>query len=284
MATTMHEADDELAVPLDSLLSSAGRVAGSQFLPGREALSFSGALARRPRTVTERLSRLAVDYAGIVAGTSQAAPSSRDRRFTDSSWSQNPMLRRLLQTYPVTSETALQLVDDAELGDRADKRIRLVAENLIDALAPSNNVLINPEAAKAVIETGGGNLVRGLKALLSDVSSAPRIPSMVDKSGFTVGGNLAATPGAVVFRTPVPELIQYGAQTDEVREVPLLMVPPTINKFYVLDLAPGRSVVEHCPAGPPGLHGVPAQSNGSARELGHRHLRARRPGGLRRRA
>ena len=241
----MHEADDELAVPLDSLLVSAGRVAGSQFLPGREAVSWLGGLARRPRTVSERLTRLAAEYAGIVVGTSQRAPSSRERRFADPAWSENPMLRRLLQSYLATSETALQLVDDAELDDRTGKRMRFVVENFVDALAPSNSLLFNPEAAEAIIRTGGANLVRGLKALLSDLSSAPRIPSMVDKSGFEVGGNLAATPGAVVLRTPVFELIQYGAQTEQVREVPLLMVPPTINKFYVLDLAPGRSIVEH---------------------------------------
>ena len=241
----MHEADDALAVPLDSLLASAGRVAGSQFMPGREVVSWVGALARRPRTVSHRLTRLVVEYAGIVAGTSPRAPSSRERRFADPAWSENPLLRRLLQGYLVTSETALQLVEDAELDERTSARMRFVVENLVDALAPSNNVLFNPEAAEATIRTGGANLVRGLRALVSDLSSAPRIPSMVDKTGFEVGRNLAATPGAVVFRTPVFELIQYGAQTQHVREVPLLMVPPTINKFYVLDLAPGRSIVEH---------------------------------------
>ncbi len=241
----MHEADHDLAVPLDSLLASAGRVAGSQFLPGREVVSWVGALVRRPGTVSHRLSRLVVEYAEIVAGSSQRAPSSRERRFADPAWRENPLLRRLLQSYLVASETALHLVDDAELDDRTAKRMRFVVENLVDALAPSNNLLFNPEAAGAIIQTGGANLVRGVKALLSDLSSAPRIPSMVDKSGFEVGGNLAVMPGAVVFRTPVFELIQYGAQTKHVREVPLLMVPPTINKFYVLDLASGRSVVEH---------------------------------------
>jgi polyhydroxyalkanoate synthase subunit PhaC len=116
--------------------------------------------------------------------------------------------------------------------------------NLVGALSPSNSVFLNPQAAKAVIDTGGANL-RGAKALVSDMSRRPRVPSMVDTSDFEIGTTIAATPGAVVFRTPVFELIQYAAQTGEVRETPILMVPPTINKFYVLDLAPGRSVVEH---------------------------------------
>jgi len=245
MAPQLHEADDDLAVPLDSLLASVGRVANTRLLPGREALSLVGALARRPRTTGDRLVRLAVEYGGILAGTSDTAPSSRDRRFADPAWTENPFLRRVLQYYLATGETVLQLVDDAELDDRTHKRLRLLVGNLVDALSPSNNVFLNPQAAKAIIDTGGANLVRGAKALVSDLSRRPRVPSMVDISAFEVGTTIAATPGAVVFRSPVFELIQYAAQTDEVREVPVLMVPPTINKFYVLDLAPGRSVVEH---------------------------------------
>jgi len=189
--------------------------------------------------------RLAVEYGGIVAGTSDTVPSSRDRRFADTAWTENPVLRRVLQYYLATGEAALQLVNDAELDDRTDKRLRLLVGNLVDALSPSNNVLLNPQAAKAIIDTGGANLVRGTKALACDFAKRPRVPSMVDASTFEVGRNVGASPGAVVFRTPVFELIQYTPQTSEVREVPVLMVPPTINKFYVLDLAPGRSIVEH---------------------------------------
>jgi len=189
--------------------------------------------------------RLAVEYAGILAGTSDTAPSARDRRFADPGWTENPFLRRVLQCYLATGGTVLQLVDDAELDDQTHKRLRLLVGNLVDALSPSNNVFLNPQATKVTIDTRGANLVRGAKALVSDVSRRPRVPSMVDISGFEVGTTIAATLGAVVFRTPVFELIQYAAQTDEVRETPILMVPPTINKFYVLDLAPGRSVVEH---------------------------------------
>ncbi len=104
---------------------------------------------------------------------------------------------------------------------------------------------MNPASAKAAIDTGGRSLLRGGFSLLRDLATPPRIPEMVDKSSFEVGGNVAVTPGAVVARTEVFELIQYRPQTEQVREVPLLLVPPTINKYYALDLAPGRSLAEY---------------------------------------
>ena len=134
---------------------------------------------------------------------------------------------------------------DADLEPRDRKRVQFFLENLIQATAPSNVPLVNPASAKAVIDTAGLSLVRGGKQLVKDLASAPRIPEMVDGSGFVVGENIAATPGGVVFRNEVLELIQYAPQTDEVYEVPALVVPPTINKFYALDLAPERSLVEH---------------------------------------
>ncbi len=117
--------------------------------------------------------------------------------------------------------------------------------NLIDALAPSNNPLLNPAAVKAALDTGGGSAVAGLRNFLSDMAVPPRVPSMVEPDAFEVGVDLAVTPGSVVLRTPVFELIQYRPVTETVRQVPLLIVPPVINKYYVLDLASGRSMVEY---------------------------------------
>jgi polyhydroxyalkanoate synthase subunit PhaC len=154
-------------------------------------------------------------------------------------------LRRVVQAYLAASGTLSEMVDGAGLDWRDHHRVRFLAENLIEAFAPSNVPLLNPASAKAAIETGGLNFVRGVRNLVRDLSQPPRIPQMVDPSTFTVGDNIAATPGAVVLRTEVLELIQYTAQTPTVREVPVLMVPPTINKFYAIDLAPGRSWVEH---------------------------------------
>ncbi|MCW2856852.1 MAG: poly(3-hydroxyalkanoate) polymerase [Marmoricola sp.] len=241
-----YETDNQdVAVALDSLLASVGRVAQPGVVPGPVLATWIGALARHPRTTAYRVAGLAGDLAKIVAGVSDAAPSTRDKRFADPAWSGNPLLRRSVQGYLALSEKAMQLVDDAELDERTAQRVRLLVENLVGALSPSNSPLLNPSALKETIDTGGANVVRGLKALVKDLSSHPRVPAMVDNSSFQVGRNLGATPGAVVLRTPVLELIQYTPTTETVHEIPLLLVPPTINKFYVLDLAPGRSTVEY---------------------------------------
>jgi polyhydroxyalkanoate synthase subunit PhaC len=245
-ATAIDEGHDkDVAVALDSLLANVGRAARPGVLPGPEVLTWAGSLARHPRTTAGRALGLAAEIGRIVAGTSDRAPSRRDRRFADPAWSGNPLLRRAVQAYLALGEKALQLVDDAELDERTTERLRLLVENLVDALAPSNAPFLNPTALKETLDTGGGNLVRGTRAFLKDMSTRPRVPSMVDASEFEVGRNLAASAGAVVLRTPVFELIQYAPTTEKVREVPLLLVPPTINKFYVLDLAPGRSIVEY---------------------------------------
>jgi polyhydroxyalkanoate synthase len=115
----------------------------------------------------------------------------------------------------------------------------------VEAAAPSNNPFLNPKVIKRIIDTGGGNLAEGGRRFVRDFASSPRVPSMVEADAFEVGVDLAVSPGAVVFRNDVFELIQYTPQTNKVREVPLLMVPPTINKYYVLDLAEQRSLVEH---------------------------------------
>ena len=115
----------------------------------------------------------------------------------------------------------------------------------MEGLAPSNNPLISPLGWKAIIDTGGLSIVRGVRRFLQDMAVPPRIPSMVEPDAFTVGEDLAVTPGAVVYRNEVFELIQYTPQTEKVWTVPLLMVPPVINKFYILDIAPGRSMVEY---------------------------------------
>jgi len=115
----------------------------------------------------------------------------------------------------------------------------------VAALSPSNLPLVNPASVKAAVDTAGLNFLRGGRNLVGDLATAPRVPEMVDRSAFEVGRNIAVTPGAVVLRTEVLELIQYRPQTEQVRKIPLLIVPPTINKYYALDLAPGRSLVEH---------------------------------------
>ena len=233
------------AAPLDVLLVDAAAGPLRRFAPDASTAKFAVALARRPVTTARRLGSLAAELARIGVGTSVLAPPKRDRRFADPAWTGNLLLRRIVQAYLAAGMTADQLVGDAALDWRDDKRVRFLVENLADALSPSNVPLVNPASAKAAIDTAGVNFVHGGISLLRDMAAKPRIPEMVDTSSFEVGRNLAVTPGAVVLRTEVLELIQYRPQTAQVREVPLLIVPPTINKYYAMDLAPGRSLVEY---------------------------------------
>ncbi len=172
-------------------------------------------------------------------------PSRRDRRFADPCWAGNPRLRRVMQAYLAATETAGGLAADADLDWADTQRVNFVLENLVDAMAPSNNPLLNPAALKAAINTGGGSILAGLRHFASDMAAPPRVPKMVEPDAFEVGVDLAITPGSVVLRTPVFELIQYRPATATVQQIPLLIIPPTINKFYVIDLAPGRSLAEY---------------------------------------
>jgi len=149
-----------------------------------------------------------------------------------------------MQAYLALGKTAEDLLADAELGWRDNTRLKFVLTNLIAASAPSNNPYLNPAARKAAIDTGGLSLVRGMRAFVSDMASAPHIPTMVEGGAFQVGKDLAVTPGSVVARTEVCELLQYQPSTPTVNEFPLLLVPPMINKYYVTDIAPGRSMIE----------------------------------------
>jgi polyhydroxyalkanoate synthase len=239
---------DELAdraAPLDALLVDAGLGPMRRLAPNSSTVRFAARLARDPVVAGRRLGDLAAELGRVGVGRSTIAPSKRDRRFTDPAWSQNPFLRRAVQAYLATGRTVDVLVDDAGLDWRDEQRVRFLVGNLFEALSPNNIPLVNPASAKAAIDTAGMNLVRGGAAFLRDMAAPPRIPEMVDSSPFEVGRTVAVTPGAVVLRTEVLEVIQYRPQTDQVREIPLLIAPPTINKYYALDLAPGRSLIEY---------------------------------------
>ncbi len=245
---TSAEQDPETgvqAVPLDMLLSEAGTGPAQRWNPGVAGLKAAGKLALQPRTVARRGARLAAELGKIVAGRSEVGPSKGDRRFNDPAWSGNPAFRRLEQAYLAAAGTLDGLLCDVDLDWAEERRVRFAAENVIDAIAPTNFPLTNPAVLKATLDTGGGNFVKGIGHFVSDMASRPRIPSMVDRSSFKVGENLAVTPGAVVLRTDVFELLQYEPQTSKVREQPLLVVPPMINKYYVTELAPGRSMIEY---------------------------------------
>jgi len=238
-----HQAD--FAVPLDSLLADAASGSLGRFLPGSEVFLWGAALARRPATVAQRMTHWAADVGRVALGTSDIAPHRKDKRFADDAWMSNPVFRRCMQYYLAGSRTLQQLLDDVDLDEQSEKRLQLVLDNIIGAAAPSNQLLLNPTALKTAVDTRGLSVLRGTRNFVGDMARAPRVPRMVDTRKFEVGRNLATTSGAVVLRTPVFELIQYKPTTAKVRTTPLLMVPPMINKFYVLDIAEGRSMVEH---------------------------------------
>ena len=150
-----------------------------------------------------------------------------------------------MQAYLAGAETAEGLLDDAQLDWRDNEKMQFVMDNFVEGLAPSNNPLISPLGWKALIDTGGLSAVRGAKAFARDMLSKPRVPAMIEPDAYAVGENLAITKGAVVLQTSMFELIQYAPQTPKVRTIPLLMVPPVINKYYVMDIAPGRSMIEY---------------------------------------
>ena len=238
-------AADAAAAPLDLLLTEAALGPLRRVYPGGAGLRLAAALAIRPQLIAGHTSRLLGELGRIAGGFSAVAPSRRDRRFADPAWSGNFLLRRLMQAYLAAGETASGVIADAGLDWADAERVSFVLGNVVDALAPSNSPVLNPAALKAAIDTGGASVLSGLRRLAADMSAPPRVPSMVEPDAFEVGVDLAITPGAVVLRTPVFELIQYSPATATVRQVPLLIVPPTINKFYVIDLAPGRSLAEY---------------------------------------
>ncbi|OBH87961.1 poly(3-hydroxyalkanoate) polymerase [Mycobacterium scrofulaceum] len=236
---------DELAVPLDLLLTSATKPFASRMMPDATWTRMGVSLAKQPRPVARRIGSLTKELGAIAAGTSHRGPARADKRFADPAWEQNPLLHRIMQAYLAGAETAEGLLADSQLDWRDQERMRFVVDNLVEGLAPSNNPLISPLGWKAMIDTGGLSAVRGIKAFARDMLSKPRVPAMVEPDAYVVGETLAVTKGAVVLRTPVFELIQYAPQTAKVREIPLLMVPPVINKYYIMDIAPGRSMIEY---------------------------------------
>jgi polyhydroxyalkanoate synthase len=230
---------------LDVLLTEAAVGRGTRrFIQPRAVAAVGAGVARHPLSVARRTSALGGELLRVAAGRSPRAPAKGDRRFADAAWEHNWLLRRLMQSYLAVGDTVDGVISDADVDWRSERQARFAASNVLDAVAPTNFPWSNPTVLKAIVDEGGANLARGARRLAGDLSRPPRLPQSVDTDQFDVGGNLAASSGSVVLRTEVFELIQYKPTTERVREVPLLIVPPTINKYYVLDLAPGRSLVE----------------------------------------
>jgi len=171
-------------------------------------------------------------------------PDRGDKRFEDRAWRENPVLRGVLGSYLATSRWSQRVLDSLELPETTDRKARFALGLCLDAAAPSNVALLNPTVLKEAIDTGGRSLARGAANLVDDLVRNGGQPSQVDTSGFELGRNLAATPGRIVYRNELIELIAYEPQTKTVYAEPILVSPPWINKYYILDLAPDRSLIE----------------------------------------
>jgi polyhydroxyalkanoate synthase subunit PhaC len=172
------------------------------------------------------------------------SPFPGDKRFAEPEWRENPMLAGVLEDYKARTDAAMSLIDSARLPEATRRKARFAMQLMNDAYAPSNIPWLNPGVVKEATETQGQSLVRGMENFLDDLANNNGYPRQVDRSGFKLGRNLAATPGRVVMRNELIELIAYDPQTPQVHELPLLCSPPWINKYYIMDLAPGRSFVE----------------------------------------
>ena len=219
----------EIAIPLDDLglLQALTQVLG------------------RPRNVARRSAGLAREGVKVLAGRSAIAPEPRDWRFQDPAWKDNPVYRRVGQAYLAWADAMDKLVDDANLDWRTEERARFAMLLVTSGLAPTNFLPGNPAALKRAFETGGRSVAKGLRNFARDVIRNRGMPAQVDTSPFQVGTNIAVTPGAVVHRDDRCEVLQYTPTTAEVRTAPVMVLPPQINRYYFLDLAPGRSFVEY---------------------------------------
>ncbi|HWE25393.1 MAG TPA: alpha/beta fold hydrolase [Myxococcales bacterium] len=208
------------------------------------ALALVRALAGSPREAAALFRAYLKEIGDVVRGDSRILPDAKDRRFGDPAWQSNPFCKRLMQAHGVTQKALSQLVERSSLDKRDKARAQFFLSLAADALAPSNWPFVNPVMLRKLVDTGGWSLVAGIRNLVADVRENHALPSQVDKTPFRVGGNVAVTPGQVVHRSEMFELIQYAPSGPRVHARPLVMSPPQVNKYYAVDLAPEKSLLK----------------------------------------
>jgi polyhydroxyalkanoate synthase len=221
----------------------ARTLAGAARAASRHPLGVATALTRFGTGVASA----SIAAAGRTVGKERpapVAPASKDFRFADPTWEHNPAYFLLQQLYLLGGRLVMDTIDAAQLPPADAQKARFAAQLLVDAAAPTNTFVGNPTAIRTAFETGGKSIARGWRNRVHDLRKNGGWPSQVDDSGFVVGRNMAMTPGKVVYRNGLMELIEYTPQTELVHEIPMLFCPPWINKYYIMDLAPGRSLIE----------------------------------------
>jgi poly[(R)-3-hydroxyalkanoate] polymerase subunit PhaC len=219
----------------ESTLAVLGRAAGQPADLAAASLRFWASMARIGQAAAAR-------WLGLEA--EPPIPVEADKRFADRTWTDNPAFFAVRQAYLASRQLADDLLAAGAEDAMADAKAKLATGFLLDALAPTNFLATNPAAIKRALETGGSSVLAGAANFVSDLLTNGGRPRQVDTSPFRTGGNLAASPGKIVFRNHLMELIQYEPQTPKVRAIPVLASPPWINKYYIMDLAPGRSFLE----------------------------------------
>lgn len=224
-------------------------------LPGPDPLGLvatwqraAAAVMADPKKLFDLQSRYMTDAMALwqsfmVPGTSKSPVADvKDKRFSGEAWREAPAFDFLRQSYLLASDYVMEATGSIEgLDEREKTRAAFLVKQFVDAMSPSNFALTNPEVLKKTVETGGSNLLKGLEYLLEDLKAGRM--RMTDENAFEVGRNVAVTPGKVVFENRLFQLIQYNPSTDKVYEIPLLIYPPWINKFYILDLTEEKSFI-----------------------------------------
>ena len=239
--------------PLNDLAASAaeGMLGPNPFVGLRSsdilatAQQIGAQALRQPTLLMEQEAALARDLMAVLGGSVDSTPPQGDKRFTDPAWQSNSLYRMALQSYVAWRNALTGFVERSALDAKSKERAQFVLSLFTDALSPTNTLLGNPAALKKVIDSGGASLLGGMRNLVTDMLENQGMPAQVDRTAFKVGENLATSPGAVVFRNDVLELIQYAPATEHVYARPQLIVPPQINKFYIFDLSEGRSIVDY---------------------------------------
>ena len=217
-------------------------------LRGRDLLSTLRTVAahglRNPVHTARHALALGGQLGRVLLGETVHEPNPRDHRFSDPTWKLNPLYRRSLQAYLSWQKQTRQWIDDSTLSDDDRARAQFAFALLNDAVSPSNT-LLNPLAIKELLNSGGNSVVRGVSNLFEDLLHNNGLPRQVSNHAFEVGKTVATTPGSVVFRNELLELIQYKPMSEKQYAKPLLVVPPQINKYYIFDLSPANSFVQY---------------------------------------
>jgi polyhydroxyalkanoate synthase len=201
--------------------------------------------ATDPARTIKHMRGFSEDMVKIMTGKSDLAPDPKDKRFRDPAWQFNPFFRAGAQYYLAVQKGMKGWLEDLELDELERDRANFISQIIIDSLSPTNSLAGNPTAQKRLIDSGGLSLIKGLKNAYNDMVHNHGMVSMVDKRPFNLGENVATSKGNVIYRNEMMEVIQYAPSTEQVYAIPQLTIPPQINKMYINDLSPEKSVVKY---------------------------------------